>query len=337
MPNINISVAGKIATNLTPDTRIVCGNSDYTLTFTFDDEWNAFPQRTARFVFYRNGRTWYEKAEFSGTVVNCPVLSGVEFVLVGVYAGELHTTTPAQVLCERSILCDDADEFVGVQAKETLEDLIARVERALANGDFIGPQGPKGADGTVSFDNLTPAQKESLRGEEGPMGPEGPAGPQGPQGPKGADGTVSFENLTDEQKASLKGEAGPQGPQGETGLRGPTGATGPQGPAGPQGPQGEKGETGPQGPQGEKGADGTMTFEDLTEEQRASLKGDAGPAGPQGEKGETGATGPQGPAGPTGPQGPAGYNPQRGTDYWTTEDIATIQAYIEDAILGGEW
>lgn len=87
---------------------------------------------------------------------------------------------------------------------------------------------------------------------------------------------------------------------------------GPQGPIGPQGPKGDKGDkgdtgpVGPQGIQGEKGADGTMTFEDLTEEQRASLKGD------KGDQGEQGPIGPQGPTGNTGPQGPKGDTGDKG-------------------------
>ena len=82
-----------------------------------------------------------------------------------------------------------------------------------------------------------------------------------------------------------------QGPQGQEGPQGP------QGQEGPQGPQGIPGETGPQGP---KGQDGTMSFEDLTPEQKATLKGDPGPEGPKGDKGDTGATGPQGEQGPKG-------------------------------------
>lgn len=61
-----------------------------------------------------------------------------------------------------------------------------------------------------------------------------------------------------------------------------------------------KGEAGPAGPQGPKGADGTMIFEDLTPEQKASLKGD------KGDKGDIGPAGPQGEPGPVGPQGPQG-------------------------------
>lgn len=107
-----------------------------------------------------------------------------------------------------------------------------------------------------------------------------------------------------------------------------------------------KGETGPVGPQGEKGADGTMTFEDLTPEQKASLKGDkgdkgeAGPQGvqgiqgPKGDKGDTGEQGPQGiqgVAGTNGTNGTDGYTPVRGTDYWTQADQTSIINQLKSA------
>ena len=134
-----------------------------------------------------------------------------------------------------------------------------------------------------------------LQGSEGPQGPKGDTGDIGPQGPKGDPGPQGPE-----------GPRGPAGPQGEPGPKGDTGDVGPQG---PKGDTGEQGPAGPQGPEGPKGADGTMTFEDLTDEQIESLrgpKGDTGDTGPQGPKGDTGDTGPQGPEGPQGPAGPQG-------------------------------
>lgn len=113
-----------------------------------------------------------------------------------------------------------------------------------------------------------------------------------------------------------------------------------------------KGPAGPQGPQGEKGADGTMTFEDLTPEQKASLKGDkgdkgdtgaAGPQGepgpkgdkgdpgPQGPKGDTGATGAQGPQGLQGEPGTNGTTPVKGVDYWTAADQTSIINQLKTA------
>ena len=140
-----------------------------------------------------------------------------------------------------------------------------------------------------------------------------------------------------ENEASLyivKGETGPIGPQGL------------QGEVGPAGPQGEIGPQGPVGPEGPKGADGTMTFEDLTPEQKASLKGDKGAAGPQGEpgpkgdkgdpgpkgdKGDTGETGAQGPQGLQGEPGTNGTTPVKGVDYWTAADQTSIINQLKTA------
>ena len=115
----------------------------------------------------------------------------------------------------------------------------------------------KGADGTVSFDQLTEAQIEMLRGSEGQAGATfitsvssdgtltwintgGYANPVAVniKGQKGD--PFTYDDFTAEQLAALKG------------------------------------------------ADGTMVFEDLTEEQRATLKGDKGEPGAQGPAGDPG-------------------------------------------------
>ena len=129
-------------------------------------------------------------------------------------------------------------------------------EVAVNNG-YVGTEaewlaslhGRDGIDGTVAFDELTPEQIASLKGEKGEKGDRGETGPQGE-----------------------RGEVGPQGPIGETGPIGPQGPKGERGEQGPQGeigPKGDKGDVGPMGPKGDKGD-----------------KGDIGPEGPQGPKGE---------------------------------------------------
>jgi len=149
---------------------------------------------------------------------------------------------------------------------------------------LTGPRGPRGEQGDTG-----PVGKT---GPAGPQGETGDTGPQGPKGPRGVDG--------------------PQGPQGDPGPKGDTGETGPRGPAGPTGPRGKTGEA---GPKGDKGEDGTMTFADLTDEQRESLRGPAGAdgkPGPQGDPGPKGDTGPRGAAGSRGPTGPAGDDGEPG-------------------------
>lgn len=185
-----------------------------------------------------------------------------------------------------------------------------------------GIQGPAGEKGADGKDGI-----QGPKGEKGDKGDQGDVGPQGPQGIPGKDGTMTFEDLTEEQKASLKGDKGDIGPQGPKGEKGDTGEKGADG---AQGPKGDPGEQGPQGIQGEKGD-----------------KGDTGPQGPQGIPGQDGADGapgeqgPQGPAGKDGEQGPAGadgaqgpkgddgYTPVRGTDYWTAADKQEITDYID--------
>lgn len=74
------------------------------------------------------------------------------------------------------------------------------------------------------------------------------------------------------------------------------------------GPQGERGPQGATGERGPAGRDGVVTFENLSQTQRNSLKGD------RGERGERGLQGPPGPAGPRGIQGPPGPAGARGAD-----------------------
>lgn len=133
MPNINIKVAGKIATNTTPGEVIVCGNSDYTVSFDFDEEWGAYPIKTARFVYTRDGKVHYTEIAFSDNVAAVPVLSGITAVYVGVYAGDLRTTTPARILCDRSILCG------GGTHEEPTEDVYNQI-LAVCN-ELIGVAG----------------------------------------------------------------------------------------------------------------------------------------------------------------------------------------------------
>ena len=99
MPDINISVKNKIAVQ-TNKTEYICDNSDFIIKFNFDAEWDAYDTKTARFCY--NGK--YVDAVFTGDSCAIPIISDTNDISIGVYAGNLHTTTPALVLCEKSIL-----------------------------------------------------------------------------------------------------------------------------------------------------------------------------------------------------------------------------------------
>ena len=173
-----------------------------------------------------------------------------------------------------------------------------------------GDPGPAGQDGTVSFDELTPAQLEMLKGPKGDTGPQGPQGEQGPEGPQG-----------------------PMGPKGDTGATGPKGDPGEQGPQGIQGPKGDKGDPGEQGPQGIQGIQGPK-----------GEQGDTGPAGEQGPQGLQGDIGPQGPIGPEGPMGsqgpkgdpgdPASIKVNGNTYYRDASGLITLPNYPDEVAWG---
>lgn len=96
---------------------------------------------------------------------------------------------------------------------------------------------------------------------------------------------------------------------------------------GPKGDRGERGETGP------RGADGVMRFEELTSQQRESLRGPQGLTGLQGPMGQTGPqgnTGPAGPRGPEGPRGPRGEIGPRGADGVVRYDSPEAQQSLAD-------
>ena len=137
----------------------------------------------------------------------------------------------------------------------------------------------------------------------------------------------------DVQKKLDNGEfVGAQGPKGE---KGDTGAQGPRGEKGDTGERGPQGETGATGPQGPKGKDGEVTFESLTDEQKASLRGEPGAQGEKGEKGDPGAQGEKGEKGDPGrdaPQEAVLYTAQKLNDAQKTQARENIGAADEETI-----
>lgn len=223
---------------------------------------------------------------------------------------------------------------------------IEDISEMVNAGEFVGPQGPKGekgdkgADGTVTFESLTPEQKESLRGisitavsidtdgnltitfsdgdsenvgnimgpqgVQGPKGEKGDVGPQGPRGEKGEqgnDGTSLNVLGTKESEADLPLSAEKNDAyliDGEMWVFDGANWNNAGKIQGPQGP------VGPQGPKGDPGPQG--------------VKGDPGEKGEQGVQGLKGDTGPQGEQGPVGPKGEQGDTGARGITFTPVVD-----------------
>ena len=176
MKEILIAVKNKIAMNLGNAT-YVCDNSDYRVIFDFDAEWADHPVKTARFKY--NGV--YQEVVFTGNACDMPVIRDARLISVGVYAGDLQTSTPAVVHASQSILSGDAAH--DAPAEDVYNQLVALVE----SGVLKGPQG-----------------------EPGPQGPQGEPGPAGADGKDGADGKTPEYGVdygTQEQIAGIAGKA----------------------------------------------------------------------------------------------------------------------------------
>ena len=104
MPTIHINVKNRVAT-ANGDSRIINGNSDYSIEFDFDAEWADLNNKIGIFA-YNDVAThkWaYQTVMFSGNTCTVPILRDIHCVYVGVTAGNVRVTTPAKVQCRLSI------------------------------------------------------------------------------------------------------------------------------------------------------------------------------------------------------------------------------------------
>lgn len=152
MPDIKVTVRNKIAVG--DGTEIVCGNSDYTVVFDFDAEWEAFDAKTMRVRFTNDT---YKDVVFNGTSCILPIVQNSVGVDIGVFAGALHTTSVATFDCVKSILS-------GGGSPDTSEPIIDSSIIELINNKpgekcegkiFNIPTGETDADGNAIYEEKT--------------------------------------------------------------------------------------------------------------------------------------------------------------------------------------
>ena len=165
MKTINVLVRDKIASAV-GDIVYICGNSDYIISFDFDAEWDAYSVKTARFV--HNGT--YTDVVFTGNQCAMPVIHKAYGIFVGVYAGDLRTTTPAHIPSAASILSaegtpaappDDVYAQITALCSEAVSAATSVREDADA-GKFNGAPGKTPVPGA---DYFTEADKQAIAAE----------------------------------------------------------------------------------------------------------------------------------------------------------------------------
>ena len=128
MPIINITVKGKVASS---DTKaIVNGNSDYAVNWVLDGEWADYDTKTMRVRHY------------DGTVIDCiftgcscslPIITETCMIEIGLFAGNLITSTPVTISCTRCIM-----DYEG-PIKDPMPDVYAQIMERLDSLEGITP------------------------------------------------------------------------------------------------------------------------------------------------------------------------------------------------------
>lgn len=149
MKMIPVTIRDKIAV-APPDAEYICGNSDFVVNFDFDAEWAAHETKTARFVY--NGT--FTDVIFTGNQCSVPVISDTKGIKIGVYAGNLQTTTPAYINAKKSILCggglpadpapdvyaqlmEQLNSVDGIFVAEYNKTTYAELQKAWSDGKYI--------------------------------------------------------------------------------------------------------------------------------------------------------------------------------------------------------
>ena len=190
MKNIEIKISNKIAT-LKEKFVGVCGNSDYVVVFDFDDEWKSHGTKTARFKY--NGK--YEDVVFTGNECPMPIILDTASVEIGVYAGNLHTTTSACVLMKTCILSGS-----GVPADpipDVYNQIIDKIDGGMLKGeDGVSPTVEMSKSGDTTTIAITDASGvHTAEIKDGSKGDKGDPGANGAPGKDGSDASVSAENI----------------------------------------------------------------------------------------------------------------------------------------------
>ncbi len=151
---IRINITDKRATPIGSPV-IVCGNGDYQVVFDFDAEWSELSAKTARFVYVRGGVVQYQDVAFAGNTAEVPALADITEVRVGVFAGDLYTSTPALIPCELSIRCGTG------APDDPTPSQYDQIMALLASGALKGDPGEPGQPGSsVTVQNVSESDED---------------------------------------------------------------------------------------------------------------------------------------------------------------------------------
>ena len=243
MKEIHVTVRDGVAFQ-TDHTAYIAGDGEAWVVFSFEDDWSRYPAKVARF----QTESGYQDVMFRGERCHVPVFTYAQKLEVGLYAGNLRTTTPARIFVRPGIrsawgapedpepnLFDQLMECLGESdlKMETLDEGIRLTVRyrgeektaVLRHSEvYVGagemPEGyrvqidPSGGTAVlkVKDQNGNTIPIPSIRGEKGDRGEDGRPGKDGKDGTCTVNGQIpdSKGNITllPEDLGALPAEGG---------------------------------------------------------------------------------------------------------------------------------
>lgn len=199
MPEIKIKIRDKRSGGTGT---VICGNSDYTVAWDLDQEWEPYSAKTMR-VNLADGT--YQDVVFTGNTAALPVLSTPGWASVGLYAGDLHTSRAADLRVLPSVTTPggapaDPAEDVYAQITEKLNQLIAVQPESVAQAvaDYLtehpAVSSMRVEGGYIQFSG-DGENWDNVVALAGLKGPKGDTGGTGPRGPAGSDASVTASSI----------------------------------------------------------------------------------------------------------------------------------------------
>lgn len=138
MPTFNFSVENKIVSHVGTNPHYVHGNTDYEVVVSFDEEWAGLVTFTARIRWVNHGLLEYRDIVFTGDSFNLPALYDMDYLEIGFFAGNKHTTTPAIIICDHSIL--DYDPTIDIPDPDVYAQILDLIQEGAVHGmsPYIG-------------------------------------------------------------------------------------------------------------------------------------------------------------------------------------------------------
>lgn len=150
MPDITIRVRNRIA-EAVGSPEIICGNDGYNAVFDLDEEWAAQEIKTMRVTWTDtfSGNPRHIDVPFSMGFAAIPAIADAYEVQIGIYTGNIMTTTPARIPCVRCIT--DSGTYHEDPQPETYAALLQLLRDITQGGVTVG-------DATVVLDGTAAAK-----------------------------------------------------------------------------------------------------------------------------------------------------------------------------------